>query len=113
MVTFQFYKTFTIPSKKSSAQLGSQVNYAKTRNGCIKWYVSLFKEIILPRLDEFQTEIEGSHSKLSAFKVSRGQQSKVAKLLIMAPGAENMIWFSSNLVIIGFNHLSLLVEFVS
>ena len=32
---------------KGSAQLGVRVNLVLTRNGCIKYYISLSKEIIL------------------------------------------------------------------
>ena len=45
-----------IPSKKSSAQVGDQVNSVLTRNGCIKCYISLFKKIISQQLDAFQAE---------------------------------------------------------
>ena len=79
-----------IPSTKSSAQVGVQVNSVLTRNGCIKCYISLFKEIIWQQLGAFQTEIQGSFMKLCAFKASRGHPSKVVKLPIMLPGAENM-----------------------
>ena len=65
-----------IPSKKGSAQVGGLINPVLTRNGCIKCYISLFKEIILQQLDVFQTEIQGSLTKLCAFKTSRGHPSK-------------------------------------
>ena len=58
--------------QKSSAQVGVQVNSVLTRNGCIKCYISLFKENILQQLDAFQTEIPGSLMKLCVFKASRG-----------------------------------------
>ena len=80
----------TIPSKKSSAQVGVRVNSVLTRNDCIKCYISLFKEITLQQFDAFQTEIQGSLTKLCAFRVSRGHSSKVVKLPIMSPGAEDM-----------------------
>ena len=76
--------------QKSSAQVGVRVNSVLTRNGYIKCYISLFKKIILQQLDAFQTEIQGSLTKLCAFKVTRGHPSKVVKLPIMSPGAENM-----------------------
>ena len=76
--------------QKSSAQVGFQVNSVLARNGCIKCYISLLKEIILQQLDAFQTEIQGSLTKLCAFKASMGHPSKVVKLPIMSPGAENM-----------------------
>ena len=37
----------SIPSKRSSAQVGVLVNSVLTRNGCIKCYILLVKEIIL------------------------------------------------------------------
>ena len=61
-----------IPSKKSSAQAGVWVNSVLTRNGYIKCYISLFKEIILQQCDAFQTEIKNSLTKPCAFKASRG-----------------------------------------
>ena len=79
-----------IPSKKSSAQVGLWENSVLTRNGCIECYTLLFKEIILQHFDAFQTEIQGSLMKLCAFKASRGHPSKVVKLPILSPGAENM-----------------------
>ena len=65
-------KKENIPSKKSSAQVGVRVNSVLARNDCIKCYISLFKEIILPQFDAFQTEIQSFLTKLCAFKVSRG-----------------------------------------
>ena len=105
--------------------MGVWVNYVLTRNACIKCYISLFIEIILQQYDAFQTEIQGSHTPLCAFKASRGQPSKVVKLSIMSPGAENMeylnnpclhnelalcfvinvkIWFSRDFGSTGLNH---------
>ena len=78
-----------IASKKSSAQVGVWVNSVLTRNGYIQWYIPLFKEIILQQCDAFQTEIQDSLTKPCAFKASRGQPSKVVKLPIMPPRAEN------------------------
>ena len=75
--------------------MGVQVNSVLTRNGCIKCYISLFKEIILQQLDAFQTEMQGSLTKLLAFKGSRGHPSKVVKLPIMSPGAENMEYLNN------------------
>ena len=43
----------SIPSKKSSAQVGVWVNSVLTRNNYIKYYISLFKEIILQEFDAF------------------------------------------------------------
>ena len=86
-----------IPSKRSSAQVGVRVNSVFTRNGCIKCYISLFKEIILQQLDAFQIEFQGSITKLCAFKVSRGHPSKVLKLPIMSPRAENMEYLNNEL----------------
>ena len=77
-----------IPSQKSSAHVGVRVNSVLTRNGCIKCFISLFKEIILQHLVAFQTEIQGSLTKLCALKASRGRPSKVVKLPIMSPGAK-------------------------
>ena len=84
-----------IPSKKSSAQVGVRVNSVLIRNNCIKCYISLFKEIILQELDAFQTEIQGFLTKLCAFKAYRGHPSKVVKLPIMSPGAENMEYLNN------------------
>ena len=64
------------PAKKKSAQVGVRVNSILTKNGCIKWYMSLFKEIILQQFDAFQTKIQGSLTKLGAFNASRGHPSK-------------------------------------
>ena len=47
-------------------------------------------KIILQQFDAFQTEIQGSITKLCAFNASRGHPSKVVKLGIMSPEAENM-----------------------
>ena len=74
-----------IPSKKSSAQVGIWVISVLTRNGYIKCYISLFKEIILQQCDAFQTEILDSLTKPCAFKASRGHPSKMVKLPIMSP----------------------------
>ena len=79
-----------IPSKKSSAQVGVRMNSVLTRKNCIKCYISLFQGIILQELDAFQTEIQDSLTKLCAFKASKGHPSKVVKLPIMPPGAEDM-----------------------
>ena len=86
---------YTQPSKKSSAQVGVLVNSVLNMNECIKCYILLFKEIILQQLDAFQTEIQGSLTKLCAFKAYRGQPSKVVKLPIMSPGAENMEYLNN------------------
>ena len=74
-----------IPSKQSSAQVGVLVNSVLNRNDFIKYYISLFKEIILQECDAFQTEIQDSLSKPCAFKASRGHPSKMVKLPIMSP----------------------------
>ena len=44
-------------AKKSSAQMGFQVNPVFARKSCIKCYISLFTEIILQHLDAFKIEI--------------------------------------------------------
>ena len=75
--------------------MGVRLNSVLTRNDCIKCYISLFKEIILQELDAFQTEIQGSLIKRYAFKASRGHPSKVVKLPIMSPGAENMEYLNN------------------
>ena len=75
---------------KNAAQVGVRLNSVLTRNDCIKCYISCFKEIIYQQLDVFQTEIQGSLMKLCAFKASWGHPSKVVKIRIMTPGAENM-----------------------
>ena len=80
----------TYTQQKSSAQVDIRVNSVLTRNGCIKCYASLFKKIILQHMGAFQTEIEGSLSKLCAFKASRGHPLKVVKMPIMSNGAEKM-----------------------
>ena len=74
-----------IPSKKSSAQVGVWVNSVLTRNGYIKCYISLLKEIILQQCDAFRTVIQDSLTKPCAFKASRGHPSKMVKLPIMSP----------------------------
>ena len=53
-------------------------------------FIWLFNKIILQHKDTFQTEIQGCLTKLCALKVSRGHPSKVVKLPIMSPGAENV-----------------------
>ena len=53
---------------KSSAQVGVWVNSVLTRNGYIKFYISLSIEIILQQRDAFQTEIQDSLKKLCALK---------------------------------------------
>ena len=70
--------------KKSSAQVGVWVNSVLTRNGYIKCYIPLFKEIILQQCDAFQTVIQDSLTKPCAFKASRGHPSKLVKLPIMS-----------------------------
>ena len=62
---------------KSSAQVVVRVNSVLTRNDCIKCYILLFTEIILQQFGAFQNEIQGSLTKLCAFKASRGHPSKV------------------------------------
>ena len=81
--------------QKGSAQVCVWENSVLIRNGCIKWYISLFKEIILQQVDAFQTEIQGSLTKQCAFKASRGHLSKVLKLPIMSLGAENMEYMNN------------------
>ena len=58
-------------------------------------FISLFKEIILQHVDGFQTEIQGSLTKLCAFLASMGHPSKVVKLPIMSPGAENVDYLNN------------------
>ena len=72
-----------IPSKKSSAQVGVWVNSVSTRNGYIKCYISSIKEIIMQQCDAFQTVIQDSLTKPSAFKASRSHPSKMVKLELM------------------------------
>ena len=81
--------------QKSSAKVDARVNVFLTRNGCIKCYITLFKESILQQLDAFQIEIEGFLKKLCALKVPRGHHSKVSKLPKMSPGAENMEYLNN------------------
>ena len=50
---------------------------------------------MLLEFDAFQTEIQGSLTKRCAFKASRGHPSKVVKLPIMSPGAENMEYLNN------------------
>ena len=71
------------------------MNSVLTRKDYIKCYISLFNEIILQELDTFQTEIQGSLTKLCAFKASRGHPSNVVKLPIMSPGAENTLYMNN------------------
>ena len=89
------HSTFIYTQQKSSAQVGVRVISVLTRNGCINCNISLFKEIILQQLDAFQTEIQGSLTKLCEFQASRGHPSKVVKLPIMSPGAENMEYLNN------------------
>ena len=89
------YNVEVYTQQTNSAQVGVRVNSVLTRNDCIKCYISLFKEIILQELGAFQTEIQGSLTKLCAFTVSRGHPSKVVKLPIMSPGAENMEYLNN------------------
>ena len=84
-----------IPSKKSSAQVGIWVSSVLTRNGYIKCYISLFREIILQQCDAFQPKIQNSLTKPCAFKASRGYLSKMVKLPIMSPGAKNMEYLNN------------------
>ena len=53
-----------ILSKKSSAQMGFRVNSVLARNSGIKYYTSLFTEIILQHFDAFKIEIQGILVKL-------------------------------------------------
>ena len=76
--------------QKSSAQVGVRVNSVLTKNDCIKCYILLFKKSFCKNWGAFQTEIQGSLTKLCAFNASRGHPSKVVKLRIMSPGAGNM-----------------------
>ena len=84
-----------IPSKKRSAQVGVWVNPVLTRNGYIKCYISLFKEIILQERDAFQNEIQNSLTKPCAIIASRGHPSKMVKIPIMSPGAKNMEYLNN------------------
>ena len=52
-------------------------------------------KIILQHLDAFETEIQGSLTKLCAFKASRRHPSKVVKLPIMSPEAENVEYLNN------------------
>ena len=61
-----------VPCKKFAQTFGVSGNLVLIRNGCIKCYLWLFKQIILKELNEFQTEIKGSLTKLPAFKVPKG-----------------------------------------
>ena len=79
LCTLQVNRTH-IPSKKSSAQVGVWVNFVLTRNGYIKCYISLFKEIIWQQCDAIKTEMQDPLTKPCAFKVSRGHPSKMVKL---------------------------------
>ena len=94
----------------------------------------LFKEIILQQFDAFKIEIQCTLTKLRALKASRGHPSKVVKLPIMSPEAEDMeylnnwclrhelplvcvinghIWLSCTYSITGLIKLYLSTEFVS
>ena len=84
-----------ILSKKSSAQMGIRVNPVLAWKSCIQCYISLLTEIILQHFDAFKIEIQGTLSKLWLFKASRGQPSKVVKIPIMSPGAEDMEYFNN------------------
>ena len=71
---------YNISSKVSSAQVGVRVNSVLTRNGCLKCYISLLKEIILQQLDAFQTEIQDYLTKRCEFKAYRGSPLKSGKI---------------------------------
>ena len=77
-------------AKKSSAQMGFWVNSVLARNSCIQSYILLFTEIILQQHDAFKIKIHGTLAKLWTFKASWGHPSKVVKIPIMSPGAEDM-----------------------
>ena len=49
----------------------------------------------MQQLDSFKIEIKGTLANLRAIKAFRGHLSKVVKLPIMQPGAENMEYLSS------------------
>ena len=55
---------YCILSKKSSAQMGFRVNSVLARDSCIKYYISLFTEIILQHFDAFKIKIQGILTKL-------------------------------------------------
>ena len=59
--------------------MGVRLNPVLTRNGCIKCYISLIKEISLNQFGAFQTDIQGALTKLCTFKASRVHPSKVVK----------------------------------
>ena len=46
--------------------------------------------IVLQHVDAFKIKIKGTLAKLCTFNASRGHPSKVVKLPIMSPGAEDM-----------------------
>ena len=58
--------------QKSSAQMGFRVNSVLARDSCIKYYISLFTEIILQHFDAFKIKIKGILAKLFKFKASSG-----------------------------------------
>ena len=60
------------------------------------------KKIILQQLVAFQTEIQGSLTKLCAIKASRGHPSKVVKFPIMSPGAKILRSVRSCMVTLGY-----------
>ena len=72
--------------------MGFRVNPVLARNSC---NISLFTEIILQQLEAFKIEIQCIVTKLRAFKASRGHPSKVVKLPIMSPGAEDMEYLNN------------------
>ena len=82
-------------SKESSAQMGFQANPVLPRNCYILCYISLFTEIILQQLDAFKIEIQGTLTKLCAFKALKGHPTKVVKSPIMSPGAEDMEYLNN------------------
>ena len=61
----------------------------------MKCYISLFKEIISQEFDAFETDFKGFLTKLCALQAYRGHPSKVVKLPIMSPGAENMEYLNN------------------
>ena len=53
-----------ILSKKSSAHMGFRVNSVLARDSCIRYYISLFTEIILQHFGAFKFKIQGILAKL-------------------------------------------------
>ena len=56
--------------------MGFRVNPVLARNSCISCYIWLLRKINMQQFDALRIEIQGTLTKLFAFKVSRGPPQK-------------------------------------